>query len=345
MENKLIQFDTIEPTTVEWLWYPYIPLGKLTLMQGDPGSGKTMLCLKIASMITNGELLPCENEEANPILPKEPGIVVYQTAEDGLADTIIPRLMTMNPNLARIYTIDESDISLSLLDIRIEDTLQRLRPRLMIIDPLQAYLGSKIDMHRANEVRPVLAQIGRLAEKYQCSIIFIMHMNKMAAGKTMYRALGSIDIPAAARSMLTIGKNPENADERVMCHIKSSLAVEGRSLCYQVDFDNGGIVFGDFCDLTSDEVLLAPSKKSEKTGLMIDEAKEFLKEMLEGGYAKASDVIKAASAIAIKKRTLSYARTELGIKTKRKGFGSSGVQWWYFEGNEIPEEKYEELNS
>ena len=116
----------------------------------------------------------------------------------------------------------------------------------MIFDPLQAYLGADVDMHRANEVRPVLARIGQLAEKYKCAVIFIMHNSKMGQNQALYRALGSIDILAIARSMLIIGKNPDNQKQKVLCHEKSSLASHGRSILFQISPEYGGLVFDGF---------------------------------------------------------------------------------------------------
>ncbi|MFT9077913.1 AAA family ATPase [Ethanoligenens sp.] len=332
--SGLISFDQIHAAAVQWLWYPYIPLGKLTLLQGDPGSGKTMLALKIASLVTQGGGFP--GEEFNPSPSSGPAPVIFQSAEDGLADTIKPRLETMHPDFSKIYTIDESKTALTLSDERIEENLRAVRPRLFIIDPLQAYLGQGVDMHRANEIRPILARIARLADQYRCAFIFIMHMSKMANTKAMYRALGSIDIAAVARSMLTVGRHPEDPGTRVLCHEKSSLAEAGQSLCYQIDLEHGGVAFGAFCDLSSAEVLVDTNKK-RNGGAALEQAKAFLQEHMTAGYAQASEVIREAERAGIKPRTLANARTVLGILSKRVGFGQKGTYWWYYDGHVLPD--------
>ena len=147
---KLISMSEINAEEVQWLWYPYIPLGKLTILQGDPGEGKTSFILAVIAALTRGDPLP-ECEQA-----AEPMNVIYQTAEDGLADTIKPRLESAGADCTRVLVIDESKRELTLCDARLEEAIRRTAAKLIVLDPLQAYLGSDVDMHRANEVRPVL---------------------------------------------------------------------------------------------------------------------------------------------------------------------------------------------
>ena len=148
-ELKLISMRDIQTEDVQWLWYPYLPRGKLTIVQGDPGEGKTIFVLAVISALTRGESLP-ECEQA-----PEPVNVIYQTAEDGLADTIKPRLEAAGADCARVLVIDESKRELNLSDERLEQALRKTGAQLMVLDPIQAYLGDGVDMHRANEVRPI----------------------------------------------------------------------------------------------------------------------------------------------------------------------------------------------
>lgn len=158
-DMKLIPMDTIEETEVKWLWYPYIPAGKITILQGDPGEGKTMLVLYLAALLTQGLPLP-EQERASP-----PMTVIYQTAEDGLADTIKPRLKSAYADCSRVVVIDDSTSPLSFSDGRIEQAIEKTGAGLLILDPLQAFLGAKVDMHRANEVRPAFRGLAGVAER------------------------------------------------------------------------------------------------------------------------------------------------------------------------------------
>ena len=162
---RIINMEDVEATEVKWLWYPYIPYGKITIIQGDPGEGKTTLVLNLAAKLTRGEKLPESVKAAEPIN------VLYQSAEDGLADTIKPRLIAANADVSRVLVIDETDIELSMTDHHLEAAIQQTGAKLVILDPLQAYLGAKVDMHRANEVRPVFKHLAAVAEKYECAIV------------------------------------------------------------------------------------------------------------------------------------------------------------------------------
>jgi len=197
---KLISMSEINAEEVQWLWYPYIPLGKLTILQGDHGEGKTSFILAVIAALTRGDPLPeCERAA-------EPMNVIYQTAEDGLADTIKPRLESAGADCTRVLVIDEGKRELTLCDARLEEAIRRTAAKLIVLDPLQAYLGSNVDMHRANEVRPVLKRLSVMAERTQCAVILIGHMNKAQGLKSGYRGLGSIDFRASARSVLIVGR-------------------------------------------------------------------------------------------------------------------------------------------
>ena len=179
---KIIRMSDVELTPVEWLWKPYLPFGKLSVLQGNPGEGKTYFAMHLAAACTNGKLLP--NMER-----MEPFNVIYQTAEDGLADTIKPRLESAGADCTRVLVIDEGKRELTLCDARLEEAICRTGAKLIVLDPLQAYLGSDVDMHRANEVRPVLKRLSLMAERTQCAVILIGHMNKAQGLKSGYRGL------------------------------------------------------------------------------------------------------------------------------------------------------------
>lgn len=222
-ELKIISMDEVAVEEVEWLWYPYIPYGKLTIIHGDGGEGKTTLILRLAALLSRGEKLPCDDTAREPIK------IIYQTAEDGLGDTIKPRLLAGDADCSQIKVIDESEAALTMLDERVEKAIAETGARVIILDPMQAYIGAKVDMNRANEVRNILSQLGRIAEKYRCAIILVGHLNKAQGNKSNYRGLGSIDFQATARSVLVVGRVKDKPEVRVAAHQKSSLAPEGKS--------------------------------------------------------------------------------------------------------------------
>lgn len=311
--GKVICLEDVQAEAVNWLWYPYIPLGKLTLMQGDPGDGKTTVVLNIAASISTGRALPGAR-------PMEPGNIIYQTAEDGIADTIKPRLMSAVADCKRVFVIDESEKGLSLSDERIEAVMMELRPKLFIIDPLQAYLGADVDFHRANEVRPVLKKIGLLAEKYACAVILVMHLSKSSQSRSLYRGLGSIDIPAAARSVLLVGKNPNNPQERAMAQVKNSLAPMGQSLGFEIT--QFGVMWKGTSDLTAED-LLGPVYKSdsndEEKRSPILEARKYLIDLLRDGPKPSKEIYGGMRYSGFSNRTLETAKRELKIRSYKEG--------------------------
>ena len=166
---------------------------------------------------------------------REPLTVLYQTAEDGLGDTIKPRLLESQADLQRIYTIDETDFPLSMLDHRIGEAIRDTHAQLVILDPMQAYLGEKVDMNRANEVRTVMKGLTKVANQTGCAIVLVGHLNKSQTANSSQRGLGSMDFRAAARSVLLVGRLKNDRDVRVMVHDKSSLAEEGPSRGFTLD--------------------------------------------------------------------------------------------------------------
>lgn len=303
-ELRLITMSDVETQTVQWLWHPYIPYGKITIIQGDPGEGKTHLVLAITARLTKGEALP--NINAMP-----PVSVIYQTAEDGLADTIKSRLELVEADCDRVLVIDESSDALSMGDDRILEAIRLTDAKLLILDPLQAYLGANVDMHRANEIRPVFHKLGQIAEDTGCAVVIIGHMNK-GGGKSSYRGLGSIDITAAARSVLVVGKSPQDPNIRIMAHSKSNLAPAGDSIAFSL---GDRFRFLGTSSITVDELLgLEAVKRSA-----IDEAKAFLLRTLADGKQESKLVLEVAKEQGLSERTLKTAKEALGVKATKVG--------------------------
>ena len=233
-ELKIISMDEVQSKKVNWLWYPYIPYGKITIIQGDPGEGKTTLALRLAALLSKGEALPYDDAEREPVK------IIYQTAEDGLEDTIKPRLEAAEADCTQIKVIDESEAALSMLDERIEKAIIEVGARLVILDPIQAYVGANINM------------------------------NKGSGNKSSYRGLGSIDFQASARSVLIVGRIKDNPQVRVMVQDKSSLAPEGEAIAFELDKENGFSWLGHY-DISVDDLLsgISKEKKSEQAENLI----------------------------------------------------------------------------
>ena len=181
----MICMNDVEQTEVDWLWYPYIPFGKLTIVQGNPGEGKTFFAMQLAAACTNQKFL-------QDMEPFEPFNMIFQTAEDGFGDTVKPRLVSSGADLKRVLVIDDSDNPLSLADARIEKAIRENNAKLMVINPLQAFLGANVDMNRANEVRPIFRKLADIAQSTGCAIVMIVHEKSSLAppGQALVFSLG-----------------------------------------------------------------------------------------------------------------------------------------------------------
>ena len=319
---KLINMEQVEVEKIDWLLYPFIPFGKVTIVQGDPGEGKPTMVLHIIAKLTKGEaVLPSDSDESaleEKTMVLEPVNVIYQTAEDGLGDTIKPRLLSAGADCSRVMVIDDGDQALTMMDARLEEAIIQTKARLVVLDPIQGFLGADVDMHRANEIRPLMKRVALLAEKYHCAIILIGHMNKNSNGKSSYRGLGSIDFQAAARSVLIVGRIKDEPEIRVVCHVKSSLAPEGKSIAFRLDKDTGFEWIGEY-DISADDLL-----SGDNRGQKIHVAKEFLQEVLASGSVAQTKVAEEAESRGIKKKTLWNAKKELEIDSVK-----IGNQWFW----------------
>jgi hypothetical protein len=328
----IVPLDTVEREDVEWLWERRIPKGRLTGLVGDPDAGKSTLALAIAARVSTGEPLPGDAQQ------REPGRVLLLTAEDGLADTVRPRLEDGGANLNRVHVLSAVRDSKgqkhmpNLVDDlpALEHALFLGQYSLVIIDPINAYLGVTVDTHRDAALRSVLAPLAALAERYKVAVLFILHLTKGQRDRTIYRAQGSIAYVAAARVVHLVGLNPGNEGERAMVCIKNNLAPKPASLAFEIA--EGGFRWLGETALTADD-LLAPDQGKKRT-LPRDNAKDFLRELLAHGPVEAVEVLSKADAAGIARKTLTRAKDDLGISAGRQGFGRGGHWAWELPGGD-----------
>ena len=296
---KITYYDTVSAKKVEWLWYPYIPYGKITIVQGDPGEGKSTMMIQIAALITNGKLMPDGSGEGIP------GNVIYQAAEDGIEDTVKLRLEAAGADCRRIAFLEQPDEEpIRLDDERLAQAIESMQAKLLVIDPLQAYLGIDSDM-KSNSIRAVFGRLGKVAERTGCAVVLIGHMNKSGSTKGIYRGLGSIDIAAVARSILMVGRDRNNQCIRVLLQIKNNLAPEGRA--YEIE-----------------DLLLQKAKGESK----LDKAKDYLKLLLNGSDLPCADIMEKMRTNGIGTRTVEQAKKDMGIISYKLG------DKWYWQLNE-----------
>lgn len=284
----LVKLSDVQAKTVPWLWEPYLPLEMLTILSGDPGSGKTFICLAIAAALTRGEVLPsgarCAAEN-----------VLYLTLENSPSYVLRPRFDAQGGDADRFIVMRgtlyddggaEKQGGLSLADVdQLDTAISKTRARLIVIDPLQSFLGAGVDLHRSNETRPVLDGLIKLAERHACAVLIVRHLSKAQGVRSLYRGLGSIDITGAARSELFVAADPNDPNRRVMAHAKSNLAMLGSSLTYTIGED-GKLGWGDPSNLTADDLFVERTPEQQNA---VEEAAEFLEEVLSVGAQLSKD--------------------------------------------------------
>ncbi len=305
----LCSYSGVHESDVKWLWYPYIPMGKITLIQGDPSDGKSTLALKIAAIASNGGLMPDGKKISKPLN------VIYQCLEDGLSDTIKPRLIKYGANLDKVMFIKENDLLLSRLDRDIlVYVLEKTDAKIFIIDPIQSFMGK--DIQDIGSVRNYLGEIANIANQFCCSFIFIGHLNKNETGKDIYRGFGSIDIAAAARSILRVERIEDRSNVRVIRHIKSSLSTEGDDFAFEINSDNDvswiGMVNRDIEG--NDIAKQSKFNRSKKYEIILENLSKWLKNK-DLSY---TEIVNKTKKLDVGVRTLNEAKKELGIKSIKK---------------------------
>lgn len=314
-KQKYSYYSDILPQEIEWLWHPYIPYGKLTVLQGDPGDGKSTLAIQIAAIVSNGGTFI----DGQSISGKQN--VIYQCAEDDASDTIIHRLNQAHADCDRVLFINEDEEQVTLDDTRIEETITAVGAKLVIIDPLQAYIPQDGDMQSASYMRGIMRRLAGIAQRNNCAILLIGHMNKSSGSNKLYRGLGSIDIAAIARSVLMICRDEQDPTIRYMYPVKSNLAPEGEAICFTLCKDTGFCWIGKSILPSSNPGRVAADKKSK-----IEKTKEYLRILLSNGDLPSAGIIEKLQELGISDKTTRKAQKEMGILSRKIG----SVWYWHY---------------
>lgn len=310
----LTLYSEVKATNVRWLWYPFIAIGKITLLQGDPGDGKSTMMMNLIAELSTGGASP--NGQAFG----RPQRVIYQCSEDGVSDTIKPRLEKCGADCQNIAFINEEVHSgLTLDDERIREAIQNFQPRLVVIDPIQAYLGSDSDLQIAGRARKLMHRLSLWAATYDCAVVLIGHLNKKENSKGLYRSLGSIDVVAAARSVLQVERDTEDTDIRIVTQIKNSLGPSNGVIRFEIRPQTG------FSWISVDTVLMA-EKRAEPPVFetKMDKAAYLIKDALSHGDVSSNAMYEKLAAEGISHRTAEDTRKSMGIRCYRK------MKQWYW---------------
>ncbi len=317
--------SSVEPKPVEWLWPDRIPLGELTIIDGDPGTNKSSVTLDIAARVSTGREMPDGS-------PGMLGGVVLIQAEDSLTKTVPLRAHAAGADLDRIAVIEETTIPDDLSNI--ERTVMAVNAKLIIIDPLMCFVDANANKEQA--IRRALTPLRKLADRHNIAIVVVRHLNKSGGSKAIYRGSGSIAIAATVRSGFLIGSSPDDEHLRVLAHFKSNLGARVRSLLFEpVDVDGGfRIEWRGECEYSAADLLA----KARDTRPALDTAIEVLLEALADGPVEANEVRKQAVEAGISLRTLERAKAELGVVSKREGFGPGSKVLWAMSDPDSKEE-------
>lgn len=335
--NPLISIptaDTITAKDPDWIYKPYIPRGKVTLIAANPGTGKTFVMCYISACVSTGRpifaghlISGCEYSGA------EPGRVLYITAEDGAADTIVPRLQWCGADLKKIRVKECETEGLTFAGDEFREMITLLRPDLVIADPFQSFFTEKVDINAPNKTRAQLFPVIRLADETNTAIVLVCHLNKNKQGDIITRVLGSMDIVGCCRSMLAVGNVPGKVEGlKFISHEKSSLARSGETYLFHLDPAAGGVVIEGTTSLTFDDYSAMERSKRKRSGDATDSAKQFLMEQMKDGCKPFKELKELAKADGISEWALKTAAEDMEIVKKRAGFPA--VSMWYLPGHD-----------
>jgi hypothetical protein len=314
---------------VRWLWAGWIPLAKLTVLDGDPGLGKSTLLLDLAARLTRGHLLPDGSLGLD-------GAVTLVTAEDGLADTIRPRLEAAKADLERVHVLravadrggSRPPAIPADLDL-LHRILDRTGSRLLILDPFLAFLGGGVDSCKDQDVRRCVHRLADLAAQTACAVVLLRHLNKGRSDNALYRGTGSIGIIGAARAGLLVARDPASTNHRILAVTKSNLAAPPMSLRFRLEPATGEVcrvVWCGPCQHDADGLIRSAEPSIDRACL--HEAMLFLQDLLAAGPLPADECLRNARAAGLSEKTLRRAKTYLHIHSLRESQGHTGRWLW-----------------
>lgn len=324
---NLVSLDSIDPEPIEWFWPNKIPAGAVTILAGDPGSGKSYLTHYLAAQVTRGAIwTDC------PAEPTIKGSVIFFADEDDRSKVIRPRLDANGADAKKVYLLDSvsSGDEREFFDIGkhlsgVERALKTIKDcKLIVLDPVTAYMGT-VNANNNAEVRAVLTPLALLAAKYNVTIIGINHLNKRADLSYMYRGLGSQAFVAQSRSAWAVVVDPDDRETRILAPVKSNYCIEPTGLKFRIV---DGVVMFESDPWTGH----VDDQGKDKTS-RVDEAVKWLEEKLSQGERLSSTLFEEAEADGLNKDLCYRAKERLKVRARKDGFGSEGKWFW-----ELPKE-------
>ena len=299
---------------VDWLWAGRIPFGKVTLLEGDPDEGKSTLVLDLAARASTGTRMPFDCTD------RVPAGVVILNAEDGLGDTIRPRLEAAGANLTRIlgFRFEELPEIPGSLDV-IEAAVRRVEAVLVVVDPLMAFLSERVESHRDHHIRRALAPLAALAQRTGAAVVAVRHLNKSAGTSAKYRGGGSIGITGAARSVILAAPDPDDPERKIIARVKGNLGPAWAAIAYRL-MSAGETVRIEWLEETAHTADGLLTSESTETRSALDEAVRLLTAQLADGPVEARQVKRELGRAGVSLRTLERARAALGVIARPDGY-------------------------
>jgi hypothetical protein len=324
----LVSLADVVPEAVEWLWPDRIARGKLTLIIGEPGEGKSFLTHDLAARTTRGGTWPDGTPTPN-------GAVIILASEDGIADTVRPRVDRQQGDASRIHILravrtagQETPFNLESDLAMLEQALVTTGALVLIIDPLSSYLGSR-DSYKDSEIRGILTPLAALAERHRVAVVGVLHLTKAAQKRLLLRAQGSVAFVAQARTVLAVGQDPETPGRRLLVPIKNNLGPTAPALAFHIS-DDGLRWDSTPVDGTAESLLAIDEPITRAAGRERDTASTFLRTILAEGPVASKQIEADAKANGIAQRTLWRAKDDLGILTERARAQDGRPSAWYW---------------
>jgi DNA repair protein RadA/Sms len=322
----------VEPENVDWIWYPYLARKTVTIIEGDPEAGKSYILQNISGRLCAGQKLPCDVDDM-PLLP--PQRIAYFDIENDVS-RVTKKRMDWNgfgPGAQANFFQEERPFSIDddATMAKVADGLSRVRPDVIVFDTMNTYIGGA-NTSQGAQGQQAFIKFVELAKRYNAAVVVLRHLTKGGRDRAMYRGQGNIAFTGVARIVMLCGKHPDDPDIRVMACSKESLTAKPPALCYEIkgagtkkERDKSQIEFGEFCDLSADDLVAVADKKDSKER---DEARTFLEETLARGPVEFDKIMRMAGPRSISESTLRRAAKELGVETTSEGFGKKKVTMW-----------------
>jgi AAA domain len=331
--------DQLVPRAVSWLWPGRLALGKLSILEGDPQRGKSLLALELCARLSTGRAWPDDSPSPGP------AAALIVNGEDGDADTTVPRLRALGADLGRCFVLERGDedagrpLLLPTRTERLAAALAQTSARLLVIDPVMAFMDPQINTASDPAVRRALAPLAHLAQRHDCAVVLILHLNKAAHRQALYRGLGSIALVAACRSAWLVAPDPLAPSRSVLAQVKNNLAPTRTSLAFEIGATGPGGPTIDWLGATdwSADKLLVAMRRRGRLPVARERAREFICTALRNGPRTARSLWDEASALGLAQRTLlRAARKHLGVKIAKRWEDGRTIVYWLLNGQKLP---------